>query len=121
VRHTRTRQLTFALVLSMVQLAIVQKPFSAPSIGRIMEPPRQAVAASLLNPLQLPKLIHEEAPMDPVPIPCPQTVVPTRRPQGWILSDATWKNIDRFPLKFDCEIDRGKPYVGVRFVFPFGG
>jgi hypothetical protein len=38
-----------------------------------------------------------------------------------MLPDSTWKAVDKFPLKLDCEMVRGRPRVGLRFVIPFGG
>lgn len=45
----------------------------------------------------------------------------TQKLRPWILSDSNWKALDKFPLRFDCQIAQGRPYFGLHVVLPFGG
>jgi hypothetical protein len=114
--------LTFVLLLSAAQFATIQKPVSILSVSQIPEVARQTAVASVPTTIvSTPKVIHEEVPLEAIPDPHPVSIPLTERPPDWILSGAMWKDLGKFPIKFDCAIDRGQPFLGMRFVIPFGG
>jgi hypothetical protein len=102
-------------MLSVVPLAAIQKPVPNLPMRRPVRPPRQTAVATK------PETVPVEESLYALPEPSMRPISLTQEPRGWILSDSTWKAVGKFPLKLDCKMVRGQPYVGFHVVIPFGG